>query len=115
MSRVPHCFLQNLQDVWAECLIVSFQLFESILLTLPRQSSKGGKSAGDVIQELASDILGKLPADFDVEYVSEALQKYKNELLHDKTNKMNCAPSEDSDQSGYPLSLISLRCPHEET
>ena len=28
---------------------------------------------------------------------------------------MACAPSEDSDQPGYPPSLISLRCPHEES
>ena len=28
----------------------------------------------------------------------------------DKTNKMACAPSEDSDQPGHPPSLISLRC-----
>ena len=34
---------------------------------------------------------------------------------HDKTNKMACAPSEDSDQPGHPPSLISLRCPHEES
>ena len=34
---------------------------------------------------------------------------------HDKTNKMTCAPSEDSDQLGHPPSLISLRCPLEET
>ena len=34
---------------------------------------------------------------------------------HDKTNKMICASSEDSDQPGYPPSLISLRCLHEET
>ena len=34
---------------------------------------------------------------------------------HDKTNKMACAPSEDSDQPGHPPSLIKgLRCPHEE-
>ena len=32
-----------------------------------------------------------------------------------KTNKMTCAFSEHSDQPGYPPSLISLRCPHEET
>ena len=32
---------------------------------------------------------------------------------HDKTNKMACAPSEDSDQPRHPPSLISLRCPHE--
>ena len=34
---------------------------------------------------------------------------------HDKTNKMACAPNEDSDQLGHPPSLISLRCPHEES
>ena len=28
---------------------------------------------------------------------------------------MTCAPSEDSDQPGYPPSLICRRCPHEET
>ena len=34
---------------------------------------------------------------------------------HDKTNKMACAPSEDSDQPGRLPSLISLHCRHEET
>ena len=29
---------------------------------------------------------------------------------HEKTNKMACAPSEDSDQPGHPPNLISLRC-----
>ena len=38
-----------------------------------------------------------------------------NEPPHDKTNKMTCAPSEDSDQPGRPPSLIILRCLHEET
>ena len=33
---------------------------------------------------------------------------------NDKTNKMICAPSKDSDQPGHPPSLISLRCPLEE-
>ena len=28
----------------------------------------------------------------------------------DKTNKLTCAPSEDSDQPWHPPSLISLRC-----
>ena len=37
------------------------------------------------------------------------------EPLHDKTNKMTYAPSEDSDQPGYPPSPISLRCPHEKS
>ena len=30
------------------------------------------------------------------------------EPLHDKTNKMACAPSEDSDQPGHPPSLIRV-------
>ena len=34
-----------------------------------------------------------------------------NEPLQDKTNKMTCVPSSDSDQPGHPPSLISLRCP----
>ena len=38
------------------------------------------------------------------------------EPLHDKTNKMTCAPSEDSDQPGHLPSLIrAFACPHEET
>ena len=37
----------------------------------------------------------------------------KIEPRHDKTNKMICAPSEDSDQPGHPTSLISQRCPPE--
>ena len=37
------------------------------------------------------------------------------EPAHDKTFKMACAPSEDSDQPGHPRSLISLRCPDEES
>ena len=45
----------------------------------------------------------------------EALSSFTIEPSHDKTNKMTCAPSEDSDQPGYPPSLISLCCPHEET
>ncbi|XP_053383461.1 dynein axonemal heavy chain 3-like [Mercenaria mercenaria] len=48
-------------------------LFDSILLTLPRQSGKGGKSAGDVIQDLSADILGKMPPNFDLEMV---IKKY---------------------------------------
>ena len=47
-----------------------FQLFNSILLTLPRQTSAaGGKSPADSCLELAGDILSKLPANFDIEEV----------------------------------------------
>nr|KAG5713479.1 hypothetical protein BaRGS_025027 [Batillaria attramentaria] len=49
------------------------QLFDSILLTLPRQTGGGGKSSGQVIQELADDILGKLPKNYDMEMV---MKKY---------------------------------------
>lgn len=46
------------------------QLFDSILLTLPRQTGGGGKSQQQVVDELASDILTKLPPDFNLEKVS---------------------------------------------
>ena len=36
----------------------------------------------------------------------------KIEPLHDKTNKMTCAPSEDSDQPGYLPSLIRVFTVH---
>ena len=36
------------------------------------------------------------------------------ETQQDKTNKMICAPSEDTDQPGRPPSPISLRYLHEE-
>ena len=32
------------------------------------------------------------------------------EPKHDKSNKMTCEPSEDSDQPGHPPSLISHHC-----
>ena len=43
------------------------------------------------------------------------LLSLKYEPPHDKTNKMTFALREDSDQPGHTSSLISLRCPHEET
>lgn len=46
------------------------QLFDSVLLTLPRQTGGGGKSQQQVVDELASDILTKLPQDFNLEKVS---------------------------------------------
>ena len=36
------------------------------------------------------------------------LMFYTFEPPHDKTNKMACAPSEDSDQPGHPPSLIRV-------
>ena len=40
----------------------------------------------------------------------EDYRKLSYELPRDKTNKMACAPSKDSDQPGHLPSLISLRC-----
>ena len=45
------------------------QLFDSILLTLPRQSGGDGKSSAEVIDELSADILSKFPPPFDIEMV----------------------------------------------
>ncbi|KAL8585021.1 Dynein heavy chain 3, axonemal [Nucella lapillus] len=56
------------------------QLFDNILLTLPRQTGGAGKSSGEVIQDLASDILTKLPADFDMRMV---IEKYP--VLYDES------------------------------
>ncbi|XP_069761611.1 dynein axonemal heavy chain 3 isoform X2 [Narcine bancroftii] len=44
------------------------QLFDGVLLTLPRQSGGGAKSSQEV-EDLAADILSKLPYDFDLETV----------------------------------------------
>ena len=49
-------------------------MFDNILLTLPKQTSGGeGRTPSVVIDELAADILSKLPADFDTEAVSELI------------------------------------------
>uniref|UniRef100_A0A8C2RKQ1 AAA+ ATPase domain-containing protein n=1 Tax=Capra hircus TaxID=9925 RepID=A0A8C2RKQ1_CAPHI len=45
------------------------QLFQGVLLTLPRQSGGSGKSPQEVVEELAQDILSKLPSEFDLELV----------------------------------------------
>ncbi|XP_037670654.1 dynein heavy chain 3, axonemal isoform X2 [Choloepus didactylus] len=47
------------------------QLFEGVLLTLPRQSAGSGKSSQEAVEELAQDILSKLPNDFDLEMVEK--------------------------------------------
>ncbi|XP_048576009.1 dynein axonemal heavy chain 3 isoform X2 [Nematostella vectensis] len=49
------------------------ELFDCILLTLPRQSGGGGKSPAEMIEELAADILSKFPPLFDLEMV---IKKY---------------------------------------
>ncbi|XP_067686354.1 dynein axonemal heavy chain 7-like [Haliotis asinina] len=48
-------------------------LFDNILLTQARASAKGGKSTDDVVDEVAADILSRLPNNFDTD---AALRKY---------------------------------------
>ena len=72
-----HIYLCLLRMYVRMCVCCSFpvapcvctQLFDGILSTLPRQTSGGGKSAQEVIDELAADILSKLPLNFDIEKV----------------------------------------------
>uniref|UniRef100_A0A8C2VP56 Dynein axonemal heavy chain 3 n=1 Tax=Chinchilla lanigera TaxID=34839 RepID=A0A8C2VP56_CHILA len=45
------------------------QLFQGVLLTLPRQSGGGGKSSQEIVEDLAQDVLSKLPKDFDLEQI----------------------------------------------
>ncbi|XP_061847983.1 dynein axonemal heavy chain 3 [Colius striatus] len=45
------------------------QLFCGVLLTLPREAGGGGKSPQETVEDLAQDILSKLPSGFDVEEV----------------------------------------------
>lgn len=57
-------------------------LFDSILLTLPRQTGGGGKSPQQVIDELASDILSILPSDFNLEKVYKQFPVVYNESMN---------------------------------
>ena len=51
------------------CVCV-LQLFNSILLTLPRlTTSSGGRSPADAVLDLAGDIIGKLPVNYNMEAV----------------------------------------------
>ncbi|XP_052828077.1 dynein axonemal heavy chain 3 [Octopus bimaculoides] len=47
------------------------QLFEGVLMTLPKQTLGAGKSSQDIIEDLASDILSKMPAAFEVEEIQK--------------------------------------------
>ncbi|XP_063790494.1 dynein axonemal heavy chain 3 isoform X2 [Pseudophryne corroboree] len=47
------------------------QLFDGVLLTLPRQTAGSGRSSQEIVEDLARDILNKLPHDFNLEIVME--------------------------------------------
>jgi dynein heavy chain len=57
-------------------------LFSSILLTLPRQASGGGKSANESVDELSADILSKVPKPFDQEAVNKAFPVTYSESMN---------------------------------
>ena len=50
------------------------------------------------------------PRNLTAELQAVILKRSIFERPNDKTNKMACVPSEDSDQPGHPPSLISLHC-----
>ncbi|XP_032895202.1 dynein heavy chain 3, axonemal-like [Amblyraja radiata] len=45
------------------------KLFDGILTTLPREVNGGARSSSEIVQELAIDILSKIPPDFEIEDV----------------------------------------------
>ncbi|XP_043569115.1 dynein axonemal heavy chain 3-like [Chiloscyllium plagiosum] len=49
------------------------RLFDGILSTLPREVSGGDRSSSEIVQELATDILSKIPPDFVME---DVMNKY---------------------------------------
>lgn len=57
-------------------------MFDSILLTLPRQSSGEGKSPAETIADLATDILAKCPPPYNIEIVMEKYPVQYNESMN---------------------------------
>ena len=71
----------------------TLQLFDSILLTQPRQSTGGGKSSQEIVDDLAADILSKLPPDFNLEVVMKLFpvvyQESMNTVLRQELIRFN--------------------------
>ena len=73
-----------------------------------------GVGSADIISNMIEDEKRK-----SEEYLSKLAERMKEHgvmfdtgTAHDKTNTMTCAPSEDSDQIGYPPSLIRILAVH---
>jgi hypothetical protein len=60
------------------------------LLTLPRQSSSGnGQNSAQIIDDLAADIVSKLPADFNLDFVNNFKLIYFLVHIFDYQDKIN--------------------------
>eukprot|EP00794_Sanderia_malayensis_P006876 gene6876-7651_t len=83
------------------------QLFEGILQTLPRQTSGCGRSSQDVVEELSTDILSRIPDEFNIEAVQEKYpvmyQESMNTVLSQELLRFNRLINV------IRVSLISLR------
>ena len=67
-----------------------------------------------IMRSNVEDKLLVLHFDFVIHFLYRISQYsgLRNEPPHDKTNKVACAPSEDSDQPGHPPSLIRVFAVH---
>ncbi|XP_043943753.1 dynein axonemal heavy chain 3-like [Protopterus annectens] len=58
------------------------ELFDGILTTLPREASGVGKSTSEIVQDLAADILSKIPPEFSIEDVMNKYPMQYNESMN---------------------------------
>ncbi|XP_053575219.1 dynein axonemal heavy chain 3-like [Bombina bombina] len=73
------------------------ELFDGILTTLPKETSRAGKSSSEIVQELTCDILSKIPEDFNVEevmikYPTQYTESMNTVLVHELL-RFNCLTS----------------------
>ena len=77
-----------------------------MLLYFLHQYSQWSETAQQIQEDLNTGYGNSKPINHLITYQNQT------EPPHDKTNKMACAPSEDSDQPGHPPSLIRVFAVH---